>query len=277
MNRQSNDNVSKRCSHPAETGDSVCVACGAVLPPAGMKWTELGGADGAALAEEAGRARSRRLARSLIGNRDENDEVVSTRALLEIQSGRCGICGGEFDWDSSLGAAGAVDRGHLDHILPLDLGGRHVIANLQMTHRACNLAKGSRFLDRCPWPAERQVSRARLKERAGFEARNAHFREYRQITDALALTPRQVRHIEIANRWERLPIAQKTLRWKAWLEFVGPAPEECGRGMRDGMFAAMRCGEIDSWEMFSSGVWRVADMMDSSGPPAAPYPGWKPQ
>lgn len=264
------------CSHPAETADGACVECGAVLPPAGMEWRELRGAEGAALADEAGRARSRRLARSLIGNRDENDEIISTSTILEVQGGRCGICGGKFDWDASLGQRGAFDHGHRDHIVPLEMGGRHEIANLQMTHRACNLAKGSRFLDRCPWPAERDVGTARLKERAHFAKRNGVFEQYWAVTDALALTPRQVMHVEIANTWERLRIAQKTRRWRDWLSFRGPAPSECAEGMRELGYGRMRCGEISDLEVYHRKLWTIADM-DRTGPPAPPYPGWKPR
>jgi 5-methylcytosine-specific restriction endonuclease McrA len=32
----------------------------------------------------------------------------------------------------------------LDHIEPLSLGGKHVPENVQITHLACNMAKGNR-------------------------------------------------------------------------------------------------------------------------------------
>jgi len=49
--------------------------------------------------------------------------------------GRCGICGG------------IVDRRdfHVDHIIPLNRGGDHSYANVQLAHPSCNVAKGDRL------------------------------------------------------------------------------------------------------------------------------------
>ncbi len=264
---------SEPCAHSAETADGTCSRCGTVLPPAGTTWRELDGAEATALAEAALRARSHRLARSLISARDENNELVSTGTLVGLQQGRCGICGGELDWDAERGPEQAMQRGHIDHIVPLEVGGRHVIANLQMTHAACNLGKGSQFLDKCSWPPEREVSPARAKERATAASRNAVWEEYWSIATDLALTPRQVMHIEIANTWERLPVRQKTQRWRAWLAYLGPAPTECAKGMGELRIGEMKCGEVSDLETVNRGLWTVADV-DRGDPPPPPYPGW---
>jgi len=33
----------------------------------------------------------------------------------------------------------------IDHIMPLSLGGKHIRANVQLTHLICNLKKGNRI------------------------------------------------------------------------------------------------------------------------------------
>ena len=55
--------------------------------------------------------------------------------LYVIQGGRCGICHKEMD-----GFGG--DEMHVDHIIPLALGGPDIFANWQAAHAFCNLAKG---------------------------------------------------------------------------------------------------------------------------------------
>jgi 5-methylcytosine-specific restriction endonuclease McrA len=53
--------------------------------------------------------------------------------LFQVQRGRCAICG------QRLGK-----RTHIDHIVPLALGGSNARSNLQLTHPGCNLAKRAR-------------------------------------------------------------------------------------------------------------------------------------
>lgn len=54
----------------------------------------------------------------------------------------CGICGERVDMTlSSLDRFGPV----MDHIIPLSVGGRHDIDNLQIVHNICNVVKGGRI------------------------------------------------------------------------------------------------------------------------------------
>ncbi len=57
----------------------------------------------------------------------ERDRLV----VLERDDGVCGICGGDVDPVNYT----------LDHVVPIACGGRHVLTNLQLAHRACNSRK----------------------------------------------------------------------------------------------------------------------------------------
>lgn len=59
-------------------------------------------------------------------------EEVDRLLLLERGGGVCGICGGDVD----------PLNFHLDHIVPLALGGEHSYANTQVAHPSCNARKG---------------------------------------------------------------------------------------------------------------------------------------
>ena len=59
------------------------------------------------------------------------------KELMALQKGRCGICG------SAL-----LAKVHVDHIVPLSLGGATVLDNLQVVHPSCNSRKGSAFWQR---------------------------------------------------------------------------------------------------------------------------------
>lgn len=52
--------------------------------------------------------------------------------LLGLQKGRCACCKGILDGDY-----------HLDHIMPLKLGGDHNDSNMQLLHSRCNLRKNA--------------------------------------------------------------------------------------------------------------------------------------
>lgn len=59
-------------------------------------------------------------------------ERVLPLAVLERDDGVCGICGEDVDpFDFTL-----------DHIEPVEVGGDHSYANVQVAHRACNSKKG---------------------------------------------------------------------------------------------------------------------------------------
>ena len=89
---------------------------------------------------EANRERYRELVRAW---KKANVEKVRLRKatrskrvrawLFQVQRGKCAICG------QSLGK-----QTHIDHNVPLALGGVNARSNLQLTHPGCNLAKRAR-------------------------------------------------------------------------------------------------------------------------------------
>lgn len=56
-------------------------------------------------------------------------------SVIERDGYVCGLCGDPVD-------PGDV---HIDHVLPVSLGGDDELPNLQVTHSSCNLAKGARI------------------------------------------------------------------------------------------------------------------------------------
>lgn len=62
------------------------------------------------------------------------DEDVEPLIVLELDDGVCGICGTDVD---------PFDF-HIDHVIPLALGGEHSYANTQVAHSRCNKSKGAR-------------------------------------------------------------------------------------------------------------------------------------
>lgn len=61
---------------------------------------------------------------------------VSRAEIIERDDGRCHICGEYPDPDDL----------HLDHVIPLSLGGDHSRENLRVACARCNLSKGARLL-----------------------------------------------------------------------------------------------------------------------------------
>jgi 5-methylcytosine-specific restriction endonuclease McrA len=89
-------------------------------------------------AEVAWRAANPEVARIVTANRrariKANGGVVSkgiVTRLLAMQGGKCACCGKELGEDF-----------HLDHIMPLALGGANEDRNLQLLRAKCNLRKG---------------------------------------------------------------------------------------------------------------------------------------
>lgn len=70
-----------------------------------------------------------------------NCEPVSAFRVFERNGWICALCGDPVDraavWPDKLSAS-------LDHIIPLSLGGEHVLTNVQCSHWGCNRAKGAR-------------------------------------------------------------------------------------------------------------------------------------
>ena len=55
--------------------------------------------------------------------------------VIERDGYVCGLCGGDVD-QADL---------HIDHILPVSLGGQNEPSNLQVAHSLCNIKKGNRI------------------------------------------------------------------------------------------------------------------------------------
>lgn len=62
-------------------------------------------------------------------------EDVDRLVVLELDDGVCGVCGRDVD---------PFDY-HVDHIVPLALGGQHSYANSQVAHPRCNLRKWAKM------------------------------------------------------------------------------------------------------------------------------------
>lgn len=56
-------------------------------------------------------------------------------AVVERDRGICQLC---------FAVVGPNDAIHIDHELPVSLGGRTLLANLQLAHAICNMRKGNR-------------------------------------------------------------------------------------------------------------------------------------
>ena len=63
-------------------------------------------------------------------------ERVDPAVVLAESGGICGICGEAVD----------PERFHVDHIVPLGLGGEHSYSNVQAAHPDCNMVKGCRLV-----------------------------------------------------------------------------------------------------------------------------------
>lgn len=87
---------------------------------------------GTAKEREQGRisaSRRRALQRRLVTER------IEPRVVFSRDGGICGICLEPVD----------PNRFHIDHIVPLALGGPHVYSNVQLAHPLCNHRKGARL------------------------------------------------------------------------------------------------------------------------------------
>lgn len=62
-------------------------------------------------------------------------EPINRNLVWERDAGICGICG-----DSVEG------KWHMDHIIPLSLGGSHTYDNVQVSHPRCNIQKSNKIL-----------------------------------------------------------------------------------------------------------------------------------
>lgn len=65
---------------------------------------------------------------------------VKRAAVIVRDEGRCQICRELVDLDAGPYEPMSVN---LDHVVPRSCGGSHDVANLRLTHRACNLRRGA--------------------------------------------------------------------------------------------------------------------------------------
>jgi 5-methylcytosine-specific restriction endonuclease McrA len=67
-------------------------------------------------------------------------ERVTIAHLIARNGTKCHICG--IETDASVRALEPT----IDHVIPIALGGAHVLANVKLAHRVCNSLKGDRKL-----------------------------------------------------------------------------------------------------------------------------------
>lgn len=91
------------------------------------------------------RASSARNRRAMKRNADGTHTAAEIRAIFENQRGLCANC------QAKLFKSGAK-KYHVDHIMPLKLGGSNWPSNLQCLCPSCNLSKGAKHPD--DWASE---------------------------------------------------------------------------------------------------------------------------
>lgn len=75
---------------------------------------------------------------------DLDAQAIDRDDIGERDGWRCGLC--RRSVDRSL-AYPDPKSASLDHIVPLSLGGLHVLTNVQIAHLECNVAKNNRAAD----------------------------------------------------------------------------------------------------------------------------------
>jgi len=129
-NREKRQQMSReyQLAHPKEVNESS------------RKWKEANSEKCRATAAKWRKENSerRRLAQSKRRAQKRNSfvEDVHPLVVLELDDGICGICNEDVD---------PFDF-HVDHVIPLSLGGEHGYANVQVSHPKCNLSKGPRIV-----------------------------------------------------------------------------------------------------------------------------------
>ena len=115
-----------------------CTACRAMLPRGVFEDMGGGRLRGRCPECDRGRRVAHRASRGAAGDRLPVDLVARLKARQTDALGQlhCALC-------TRVIGPGAVF--HVDHRVPVALGGRHEEANLQIAHRECNLRKGARM------------------------------------------------------------------------------------------------------------------------------------
>jgi 5-methylcytosine-specific restriction endonuclease McrA len=96
------------------------------------------------------RKRSRKNNRIRRARKKENKSLpYKESAVLKIHGPFCWICGGKIDLKASrkVGADNWEMSLHIDHVVPLALGGSDDIHNVRPAHGICNISKGAKMPD----------------------------------------------------------------------------------------------------------------------------------
>ena len=75
-------------------------------------------------------------------------EKIGLEELFSRDDGLCGICKIHLEDN---------EKGSIDHIIPLSLGGTHTWNNVQLAHLSCNIMKGDKldYKITCDVPSEK--------------------------------------------------------------------------------------------------------------------------
>ena len=75
-------------------------------------------------------------------------EKYTRGQILERDGSNCHLCGGEINLDAPhiVGEPGWETYPHIDHVIPLSLGGSDTLDNVKIAHAKCNLDKGAKVL-----------------------------------------------------------------------------------------------------------------------------------
>lgn len=117
-----------------------CAECGCLFVPS-SKYRVV-------CSDDCKRKRNNRKPDSRLNDANIVDKDISLERLYERDRGVCQLCGGMCDWNDKT----ITDRGVIvgrnyptrDHIIPLNKGGAHSWANIQLAHHYCNTLKSDK-------------------------------------------------------------------------------------------------------------------------------------
>lgn len=92
---------------------------------------------------EIGRLKKRRRRARIRGN---DYEKYTEQQIIEIYGTKCHICNKPIDFDASrrVGFDNWENGLHIDHLVPIALGGRDTLDNVRPSHAKCNIIKGAK-------------------------------------------------------------------------------------------------------------------------------------
>lgn len=94
---------------------------------------------------EAQRARNMRARARKAGDRDA--ELIRLDTIGDRDNWVCQICFRQVDRNMTIDRQWSGLYPTLDHIIPLEQGGKHTPTNVQLTHRSCNEQKNNHHPD----------------------------------------------------------------------------------------------------------------------------------